>query len=517
MSESNNNIPMRITQLEEATGYENGMYYPVAKAGAGTFKIPTNFITTPISELQKFDVRNIFTLNGATYGTAILSDGSEVTNANTGHTTFLDISSFAGTMIVSLLKTQYTRLGTTQGAFYDENKNYISGFYLNVPSGDQSEDEEREVEIPPSARYVILSFYKDRMNDYYINCTTKISINMLDITEDIFTTVGATLNHYARASDGAIVSTTGVGCTDFIDISAFDFIVTSKPTMQTHQGALYDKNFNYVVGYISPSGLEDIVIPIPATAKYIRISYVLAEESSYYANATARDINKIIKSIIEKPESNYSTFKMNCLGDSITYGYIPDSGAQMSAPYPSQLKEILGLSECRNYGISGSTLAVNSGNYDPMCVRYANMDNDANIVSVFGGTNDYGRGVYTPTLGTINDSVNTTVYGALNILAEGLINKYPRAFVFFITPMRRADKTGNNGGGYSLEDVSNAIKEVAFKYNFPVLDLFSKGGFHVENADFRAIYSGNDKLHPSQDFVTEHLAPMIARFIESNI
>lgn len=39
MSESNNNIPMRITQLEEATEYEEGMYYAVAKAGRGTKKI----------------------------------------------------------------------------------------------------------------------------------------------------------------------------------------------------------------------------------------------------------------------------------------------------------------------------------------------------------------------------------------------------------------------------------------------------------------------------------------------
>ena len=45
MSESNNNIPMRITQLEEATAYEEGMYYVVAKAGSGTKKIPVNAMT----------------------------------------------------------------------------------------------------------------------------------------------------------------------------------------------------------------------------------------------------------------------------------------------------------------------------------------------------------------------------------------------------------------------------------------------------------------------------------------
>lgn len=42
MSESNNNTPMRITQLEEAESYDDGMYYPVAKAGSGTKKILAN-------------------------------------------------------------------------------------------------------------------------------------------------------------------------------------------------------------------------------------------------------------------------------------------------------------------------------------------------------------------------------------------------------------------------------------------------------------------------------------------
>ena len=46
MSESNNNIPMRITQLEEATSYPEGSYIPVAKAGWGTKKIKTS-VETP--------------------------------------------------------------------------------------------------------------------------------------------------------------------------------------------------------------------------------------------------------------------------------------------------------------------------------------------------------------------------------------------------------------------------------------------------------------------------------------
>lgn len=62
MSESNNNIPMRITQLEEATAYEDGMYYAVAKAGYGTNKIDINKLTPSISTLLELETISEHTL-----------------------------------------------------------------------------------------------------------------------------------------------------------------------------------------------------------------------------------------------------------------------------------------------------------------------------------------------------------------------------------------------------------------------------------------------------------------------
>ena len=53
MSESNNNIPMRITQLPEATAYEDGMYYAVAKAGRGTKKISCDVFNQPLENILK--------------------------------------------------------------------------------------------------------------------------------------------------------------------------------------------------------------------------------------------------------------------------------------------------------------------------------------------------------------------------------------------------------------------------------------------------------------------------------
>jgi lysophospholipase L1-like esterase len=61
MSESNNNTPMRITQLEEATSYPEGAYLPIAKAGYGTKKIdafcinPTVVDTINTIQEKQFD------------------------------------------------------------------------------------------------------------------------------------------------------------------------------------------------------------------------------------------------------------------------------------------------------------------------------------------------------------------------------------------------------------------------------------------------------------------------------
>lgn len=233
-------------------------------------------------------------------------------------------------------------------------------------------------------------------------------------------------------------------------------------------------------------------------------------------------------------ERRYQTLKMNCLGDSITFGMVPDGSTtdQMERPFPSIIKERLNLAECRNYGVNGTCLSVVkegdtgiSNRANAFVTRFDSMDVDSNINCIFGGVNDYIRNLagYYNKLGTIDDDVDTTIYGALNILANKLITVYPKAFNFFITPLRQAQVSGvtqkpnNPDYQFTLEDVTNAIKEVAYKYSIPVLDLYSYGGFHIENDTFRSIYGGNDKLHPNQLFVEEHLAPMIEQFIRSHI
>lgn len=207
---------------------------------------------------------------------------------------------------------------------------------------------------------------------------------------------------------------------------------------------------------------------------------------------------------------DFSDYSMNCLGDSITYGYVPKSGGvQMERPYPAQLKEYLGLKKARNYGVSGATLSVNTADRVILSQSYLDMDDDAQIISVMGGCNDFERGL---PLGNVNDTQNSTVYGALDVLARGLKSKYPNAFIFFMTTFQVGDYLpAVNSAGYTLQDVADAVIEVCAKYGIPVLDMYREGRFELEmNTE------ASDGSHPSQEFLEKYTVPQIARFLENH-
>ena len=87
--------------------------------------------------------------------------------------------------------------------------------------------------------------------------------------------------------------------------------------------------------------------------------------------------------------------KINFLGDSITEGVGASSADTI---YHAVLKKEAKLCEARNYGISGTRFAVQKGtperpkddyvDVNSFSERFDKMDDDADVVVVFGGTND---------------------------------------------------------------------------------------------------------------------------------
>jgi lysophospholipase L1-like esterase len=187
--------------------------------------------------------------------------------------------------------------------------------------------------------------------------------------------------------------------------------------------------------------------------------------------------------------------KINWLGDSIV----------AEADFDEMVCNYLMMVE-QDYGINGSTIAVDPSETDSrsaMVLRYSNMDDDADVIAVSGGTNDF-QYSWCP-IGTIESTTNTTFYGALKNLCEGLINKYPDKVIFFTTPIKRAqpfegdtptDPFSTNEYGKTLKDYRDIIIEVCGYYSIPVLDLWAESMLNPHITSQQVLFT--DLTHPNE-------------------
>lgn len=194
--------------------------------------------------------------------------------------------------------------------------------------------------------------------------------------------------------------------------------------------------------------------------------------------------------------------KINFLGDSIT------EGVGTSAPehiYLNVLAEKAQLAEARNYGISGTRIARQTRPFmeyrelDQLdfCRRYTEMDDDADVVVVFGGTNDFGHG--DAPLGAFEDRTPATFYGACHYLFSGLRTKYPTAEIVIMTPLHRTEEdvtTLEYAKGETLATVRHAMLEVAEYYALPIVDLWATSGIQPRLESSRVTHCP-DGLHPN--------------------
>ena len=206
------------------------------------------------------------------------------------------------------------------------------------------------------------------------------------------------------------------------------------------------------------------------------------------------------------------------LGDSITEGV----GASDPSKCYVNLIEKYENAHCVNYGISGTRIARQSKpSENPMedqdfLSRVPQMQDKADLIVVFGGTNDFGHG--DAPLGTFNDSTEYTFYGALHLLYTSLIEKYPTTDIVVLTPLHRLTENDIYGNGrkeipsVELKEYVNAMKEVAEYYSLPVLDLFASSGLQPKIPAIQEIYMP-DGLHPS-DAGYEKLAHKIIQFLK---
>jgi lysophospholipase L1-like esterase len=199
-------------------------------------------------------------------------------------------------------------------------------------------------------------------------------------------------------------------------------------------------------------------------------------------------------------ENKWEGKKAAFLGDSITFG----SGSEVR--FSDIVGEQLGFSKVYNYGHSGSKITMVTPDDFSFVNRYKDMTEDVDIVFVMGGTNDYGHAfdsIGVP-FGNFSDRSETTFYGALHVLFQGLIKKYLGKKIVILIPPHRSgfnsldDLTPNPETGKNFPEYLDAIRKTAEYYGLPILDLYRNLPLNPVVSEVRAKYIP-DALHPNTD------------------
>lgn len=218
---------------------------------------------------------------------------------------------------------------------------------------------------------------------------------------------------------------------------------------------------------------------------------------------------------------NLKNKKIVFLGDSITEGH------GVKAPENRFVDRIAAQTGaiCKNFGIGGTRIAKQTvPSPSERCdldflSRVPDLDEDADIIVVFGGTNDWGSG--DAKLGNFESRDTYTFYGALHTLYTMLTEKYPTSQIVVLTPLHRTGEFGpvvrenmpQANKNIALKEYVNAIRELAEYYSILVLDLYKTSGIQPEIPVIKEMYIP-DGLHPN-DEGHKLLANRIIKFLET--
>lgn len=228
-----------------------------------------------------------------------------------------------------------------------------------------------------------------------------------------------------------------------------------------------------------------------ATFENVTLYPMIRDASIYngtYAKYGEYSVYKPLQNLINYTEFNWSGKKMNALGDSIVKG--------SNGNFIKVIGGILNLETVRNYGIGGSRIASSDidAELSPAVLRYTEMDDDADIILVHGGTNDYTGQV---PLGDTNSTDITTWNGALNVLMNGLREKYPTALIIFSNIIDRIQDNNPDRYPIVLQTYRDSLEEACRRNHIVFYDGYKELGFDFHKGYYNHILTV-DGLHPNQ-------------------
>lgn len=463
-------------------------------------------------------------------GKFINADGTTYTENSAYNTSgYIDVSTVS--QFVASSKSGMGQVGGNlrSVAYFDENKNPISG-------GQASTTLTEMQTVVSGAKYMRVG-YSNTAVEYQIESGyVKSSYEPFKI--DTFAKCDNSLNKKPikwifgtlDTSNGGIVDgntrivTDGIITFDKGDKLELDIKVANAIV------CFFDSNGTYKNKFLQMNHIGNSVLEFTETTYLkIRVGYNDNRVIANFGNLLSYlSVTNTIK------KSKWNGKKALIFGMSITFGYqLFDSNWTqiMTTSTPSNycyMKEVcsrLGMTLI-NMSYPGGTLAESSTNADrnPLVNRWNDADSNIDLIIIDCATNDF-QYSWTP-FGELEEIGNThnknTFIGAMQIVCEGLMAKYPNAKIVWLTPLKRYQTNlygrKTNAIGKSLEDYANAIKDICSYYGLEVIDVNSECGINPAIVSNRQYF--NEETEESGKFYT-HLNlyghNKVADYIESKL
>lgn len=360
-------------------------------------------------------------------------------------------------------------------AFYDKNKNYISGFKRTT----EAQGVEKEIDVPSNADYVRVCYLNSMPNGdkfYIYLVANKEMLNANGVNDKMYKLTPSNLTEeYIDYSNGEAKSASSYRATGFIKVP------TGKIKFPVYFSdaaglAFYNDKKEYIGGFGKTNeSMGDVrEIDIPYSCQYIRICSI-----ARYADKLFLEYNGNIFDIIsEKDEdvnpceytetSGCRTFNnILCIGDSLTEGtfeYTDEQGKYVyynddRYSYPTFLKAISGRN-ITNLGSGGLT----TKSWWEMHQNDDFSGHDACIIAL--GRNDYVPG---------RDTTTEERYAYMGNIINALREANPKIKVFVATML-------NYYLGDGADAVNNDMRGIAEQYNCFLVDISRYGT--IEQRDY---------------------------------
>jgi lysophospholipase L1-like esterase len=249
-----------------------------------------------------------------------------------------------------------------------------------------------------------------------------------------------------------------------------------------------------------PEAFEGYFV-IPAGVKTIRVNQQ-TQKTFVLERLGGQSLHFVRTEDAKVSEDHLYSKKLACVGDSITEATNPDGG------YFTNYAEIAAARHNMTVykdGKGGSTMTNVEGK-NPFCVnRYQSVPADFDILTIWFGWNDNAYA----TVGTIDDTEDTTYYGAYKKVLDYFITTYPTKKIGLIVPY----------GNANVEKFRVAVRTLSEMYGVPCLDLADGkqcsllwGTANAAQEARRAALT-YDGTHPNQ-VGHEYLSTMYEEFIK---